>query len=374
MNRSYLKVLLACCVGVVLCALVLLTGPEPLEASLPEGKPSVTVDLLERADVPSTLTAYGTLTPRQSLDLTTQVPGEVAWVHSELVPGGLLDKGDTLFCVDPRDYEIALASAVARHAQAQAKIDLEEGRAEIARLEWSAWRASEGVNEAEQASPLALREPQRAEAAAQQKALLAELDRAELALERTAIRAPWAASVVQANAVVGQVLSVGDVIARLFPMDFAIVELQVPVSILRALDTGIERIELRPVDDLSAEPVLGEFESVVRNLTDETRLATIRVRIDDPLEYDGWAYGMHLRASVVTKQQLSVVRVPPELIVSGNLIWIYRDGQAQRLQIRPIERSGSQLFVEDSFLPGDALIIERPIGLFDGAYVDAVGT
>lgn len=373
MNRSYLKVLLACCVGVVLCALVLLTGPEPLEASLPEGKPSVTVDLLERAVVPNTLTAYGTLTPRHSLDLTTQVPGEVAWVHSELVPGGLLDEGDTLFRVDPRDYEIALASAVARHAQAQAKIDLEQGRAEIARLEWSAWRASEGVSEAEQASPLALREPQRAEAAAQQKALLAELDRAELALERTAIRAPWAASVVQANAVVGQVLSVGDVIARLFPMDFAIVELQVPVSILRSLDTGIELIELRPVDDLSAEPVLGEFESVVRNLTDETRLATIRVRIDDPLENDGWAYGMHLRANVLTKQQLSVVLVPPELIVSGNLIWIYRDGQAQRLQIRPIERSGSQLFVEDNFLAGDALIIERPIGLFDGAYVDAVG-
>lgn len=372
MNPSYLKILLACGLGIGLCSVILLTGPEPLEASSAVGKPTVTVDALERAIVPSFIVAYGTLTPRQSLDLTTQVPGEVAWVHRKLVPGGLLDEGETLFRIDQRDYEIALASARARHAQAQANIDLEAGRSEIARLEWSAWRASEGVSDTELASPLALREPQKAEAASQQKVLLAELNRAELALERTAIRAPWAASVVQANAVVGQVLSVGDVIARLFPLDFAVVELQVPVSVLRALDAGIELVELRPVDDLSTKPVLGTFEGVVRSLTDDTRLATVRVRVDDPLEYDGWAYGMHVRANVETKQQLPVVLVPPELIVSGNLIWIYRDGQAQRLQVQPIEHSASTLFVEDNFLPGDALIIDRPIGLFDGAHVDAV--
>ena len=133
MNRSHLTISLACCAGAVLCGVILLTGPEPLEANIPESKPKVGLSLLERAVVANTIVAYGTLTPRQSLELTTQVPGEVVWVHPQLVPGGGLDEGETLFRVDRRDYEIALASARARYAQAQASIDLEKGRAEIAK-------------------------------------------------------------------------------------------------------------------------------------------------------------------------------------------------------------------------------------------------
>ena len=139
MKLSRLKIFAICCLGTLVCGVILLTGPEPLEASVPESKPLVTIGDLERKLVPTTITAFGSLTPRQSLELTTQVPGEIAWVHDELVPGGTLKPDDVLFQVDDRDYVIAVASAEAQYEQALATIDIERGRSEIAQLEWTAW-------------------------------------------------------------------------------------------------------------------------------------------------------------------------------------------------------------------------------------------
>ena len=362
-----MKVIVAVIVGVLICAVILVTGPEPLEGSIPDRKAVVSIVALERTTTKKKIQAVGALRPRQTLALTTQVPGQITWVSPALVAGGQPEKGEALFRIDERDYAIALASVEARYEQAQANIDLEQGRSAIAQSEWSQWQQQSG--EAREANRLALREPQQAEALAHRKVILAEIDRAKLALERTRIEAPWSASVVEANAVVGQLLSVGEVTATLYPLDYGIVEIQVPIRELKQLDAGIGRIELRPVHDPDADPAMGDFDGIVRNLTDDTRLATVRIRVAQPLVNEGWAFGMHLEASLVTEQQHSLALIPADLIVSGNLIWVYREGRAKQHQVRPLSIDGRTILVEDNFNTTDALILERPIGLFDGADV-----
>ena len=46
MRRSRLSILLTCCAGVVVCGLILATGPEPLEVSMPNAKPQVAIGAL----------------------------------------------------------------------------------------------------------------------------------------------------------------------------------------------------------------------------------------------------------------------------------------------------------------------------------------
>ncbi|MEM7077614.1 MAG: efflux RND transporter periplasmic adaptor subunit [Pseudomonadota bacterium] len=367
MQRSSWNIVLVGCIGAVVCGLILLSGPEPLEANVPPQAARVTVGPLQRVTISHDIVAFGTLTPRQSLQVTTQVPGELTWVSPQLVPGGNLSQGDVLLRVDKRDYAIALASAQARRAQAEANIELEQGRAEIARLEWQTWEADQA--EQQTASPLALRAPQQAQAQANLQAIRAELDGAALALVRTEVRAPWAATVVEANAVSGQVLGVGEVTATLLPLDYGVVEVEVPVQSLQLLDTGVANIWLRPVHDPDGDPVPGTLDGVVRTLTESTRLATVRVRVETPLDIPGWTFGMHMRAEIVTRAQRPVARVPAELIIGGNLIWLYREERAVRHQIKPIRSAAGRVTVEDNFLAGDALILERSLGLFDGVRV-----
>ncbi len=371
MKSSQMKILLAGSGGLVLCVLILLTGPDPLEASLPAGKEVVAIDEIDRSVAPNTITAFGIMRPRQTLALTTQVPGEVTWVSEGLVAGGEVAKGDALFRIDERDYTIAVAMAKASYEQAEASIDLEQGRSDVARLEWNKWQESSGKQTA--ASPLALRVPQQAAARAALKVIQAELDSANLALQRTSIMAPWPAAVVDANVIEGQVLSTGEVTATLYPLDYAVVEIHVPIKTLRMVEAGVARIELRPVHDPDATPVVGRLESIVRNLTDATRLATVRVAIEDPFKHAGWAFGMHLQANIVMQQQRNIAVIPADLIVGGNQVWLFRDGRARRHQVHPIDSTGESVTVEDNFRVGDALIVERPIGLFDGVAVEIAG-
>ncbi len=370
MQDSRVKIIAAIVIGAALCTAILMTGPEPLEGSIPQGKPAVSTVPLERTTEVIALNAVGALLPRQTLALSTQVPGQVTWVSPNLIAGGQPGEGELLFRIDERDYEIQVASVEAQYEQAQANIDLEQGRSAIAQSEWSQWQQQLG--QAREANRLALREPQQAEAQAHRKVILAELDRARLALERTRITAPWAASIVEANAVVGQLLSVGDVTATLYPIDYGVVELQIPVHDVRLIDTGIQRIELRGVHEPQAAPVTGQLEGIVRNLTEDTRLATIRVRVNEPLAHEGWAFGMHLNANLMTSKQRSLALIPADLIVSGNLIWIYRSGRALQHQVQPISMAGTTIKVVDNFDEADVLILERPIGLFDGAEVALV--
>ena len=115
MNSQFLKVLAVCAVGTLICGWIIVTGPEPLKASIVQGKPVVTVGPLQRTKMPYKVTAYGTLNPRQVLELKTQVSGEIVWTHEDLVPGGMLAKDTVLFKVDERDYSIALDTAEARY-------------------------------------------------------------------------------------------------------------------------------------------------------------------------------------------------------------------------------------------------------------------
>ena len=61
MNQSNLKIGLTCCAGILVCGIILFTGPEPLEVNPQEKKPSVSIKDLERTSFSNTVIAYGEL-------------------------------------------------------------------------------------------------------------------------------------------------------------------------------------------------------------------------------------------------------------------------------------------------------------------------
>lgn len=369
MKTPVLKIALTCIVGGLLCALILITGPEPLTAGARQDTPQVTVSALNRSQQTREVIAYGTLNPRKTLALKTQVSGEIIWTHDDFVPGGMLDQDAVLFKVDDRDHLIALESAEARYEQAQAIVDIEQGRYEIAQLEWSTWQDDQNLKK--EPSPLALREPQKIEVEARRKTIIAEINRAKLLLERTVVRAPWPASVVNANAALGQVLGTGDTVGILYPLDYGVVDLQIPIKTLGLIESGIEQVTLHPIGNNTSEGITGVFERSVKILSEDTRLATVRVRLDQPLQYPGWAFGMPIKATFAVGTQ-QVVLVSSDLIVSGNSLWIYREGRAMLHQIYPVEQKDQWMAVENNFDSADKVVLKRPIGLFDGALADIV--
>jgi len=117
------------------CGIILFTGPEPLEVNPQEKKPSVSIKDLERTSFSKTVKAYGELLPRKSLELSTQVQGAISWVSDDLFPGARVKKDELLFSIDDRDYTNAVAIAEGRYAEAEAKVEIENGRFRVAQFE-----------------------------------------------------------------------------------------------------------------------------------------------------------------------------------------------------------------------------------------------
>jgi len=171
---------------------------------------------------------FGSVAPRSESELVPQVSGEVVWTSPALVAGGFFEQGEPLLRVDPRDYEVEVRSA--RAALARADSEFERARVERRRqrrLAGESVASQARIDDAENAYRVA------------EAALLeaqARLERAERDLARTELVAPYEGRVRSEEVDVGQFVSRGQAVARLYAVDYAEVRLPVPDRDLRYLD------------------------------------------------------------------------------------------------------------------------------------------
>lgn len=166
------------------------------------------------------ITAEGTVQPRTESTLIPEVSGRIIEVSPDFRQGGFFEKGDVLVRIEPRDYELALATAEAQVAQAKATLEQELALAEVVKNDWKQL--------GKEAPALGLRKPQIAAAEAALLSARAQLERAQVDLERTRIRAPYAGRVLEQAADIGQFVSVGTVLAQIYAVDY--VEIPLPLS------------------------------------------------------------------------------------------------------------------------------------------------
>jgi RND family efflux transporter MFP subunit len=218
---------------ILLPVLVLLVGggiafhtvanrPEPERRSRPVNLPEVDVRSLAPSSYQVVARTRGTVRPRTESTLIPEVNGRVVEVSPSLRSGEFFEAGEVLLSIDPRDYRSDVAIAEADLVQARAGLTEEQVRAEQAAREWKR------LGESGEPDPLVLRKPQLASARAAVRIAQARLGRARLQLERTAIVAPYAGRVLEQNVDLGQYVSGGTVLARIYAVDY--VEVRLPLT------------------------------------------------------------------------------------------------------------------------------------------------
>lgn len=235
MNRrvsSIVKVVLP--IAVVLVAALGARTMIALRPEAPTRPPTTVVPLVryvevELTDLPLSVTSQGTVNPRTESQLVPEVSGRIIEVSPSFAAGGFFEAGDVLLRIDPHDYEQALVQREAEVTAAQLGIVQEEAEAEVAQWGWD--RIGTG-----QARALTLREPQIASAKAGLAAAEANLETAKRNVERTEVRAPYAGRVRDKSVDVGQFVTVGTPLARIYAVDSAEIRLPLPDEELAFLD------------------------------------------------------------------------------------------------------------------------------------------
>tara|TARA_Y100001949_G_scaffold63940_2_gene54144 strand:- start:1993 stop:3138 length:1146 start_codon:yes stop_codon:yes gene_type:complete len=342
--------------------------------------PQVRVVEVELTEVTLTVKSQGTVEPRTQSQLVPEVSGRIIDVSPSFVAGGFFEAGDVLFKTDPHDYEQALVQRNAEVESARLHIAQEEAEAEVAQWGWD--RVGTG-----QARSLTLREPQIASAKAELAAAKANLETAQRNLERTEVRAPFSGRVRQKNVDVGQFVTVGAPVARIYAVDAAEVRLPLPNEDLAYLDLPLnyrgESGRIRgPAVTLRAEFAgrIHEWQGrIVRTegeIDPQTRMVHVVAEVQNPYgrgpdpTRPPLAAGMFVEAEIVGRTVEHVAIVPRAALRGPSQVLVVDVNS--RLRFRDVEvlrATTNELFILGGLETGDRVNVSPVEAVSDGMEV-----
>lgn len=389
--------LLVIALGVVLMQLLfnLRQAPEPREKSTPG--PLVEAITLTPREHQVVVHAAGTVQARRELTVIPRVSGEVVEMGANFINGGFVEPGDLLLRIDPTDYELALRKSRAAVVRAQVKLEDIESRADIARREWDEFTTSPPPSPADEGqsragepgytssdpptpvpSPLALYEPQVREAEAELSAAEAEVAAARLNLQRTEIRAPFAARVKERKVEKGQFVGAGAPVASLTGSSRAEVVVPLPPAELPWLKLpGSEARErgsaalviLKAGEDIhqwngSLERTLGEVDPL-------GRMIPMVVVVDHPYAQQQSPFallpGMFVEVQLAGRKLEEVFILPRRAVRDRETVWLLdRENRLRRQKVEVLRREGEELIIKDGLKEGDRVIVTDLAGAVEG--------
>jgi macrolide-specific efflux system membrane fusion protein len=206
----------------------------------------LTTAVVQKGDLEDTVSATGTLQPRDYVDVGTQVSGQLRTLHVEI--GDRVEPGQLLAEIDPTVYRARVEATQAQLKNQQAQ--LAERQANLRLAEQKAQRQANMMREqATTAEAVQVAEAELAAARAQINSLKAQIQQTESTLrgdranlEYTKIHAPMAGTVVTQNAKQGQTLNANQsapVVLRIADLSTMTVQTQVSEADVSRLRVGM---------------------------------------------------------------------------------------------------------------------------------------
>ena len=297
--------------------------------------------------------------------------------------GGFFEKGDLLLRLDSRDYELVVTRSQAAIAQAKLRLEIERQEAAVAMEEWELLGSG-------RPTPLAMREPQIAEAQAALASAEAASQQAEYDLERTVVRAPFAGRVRQERVDVGQFVARGNSVATLYAIDAAEVRLPIPDSELAFLNLPLAYRD----DEVAIGSVRGptvilrsEFAgrrhewrgTIVRTegeIDPRTRMVHAIARVEDPYARGNdpnrppLAVGMFVEAEIIGRSSGRVMVLPRTVLRGADRVLIVDDADHVRFrQVELFRLERDRILVKSGIEEGDRIIVSPLEYAIDGMQV-----
>ncbi|MGI9240006.1 MAG: efflux RND transporter periplasmic adaptor subunit [Verrucomicrobiales bacterium] len=358
------------------------TKPEPVKRSRTPVPPSVEAIRVSPGSYQISIPTRGEVRARTRSVLIPEVSGRIDSISPNFRDGGFFEKDEILAEIDPRDYETATTVAAGRIAEARNAYAQEIARAAQAKENW------ERLGQGGEANDLVLRIPQLAEAKARVDGAIAQHEQAQTDLERTKIRAPYAGRILEQLVDVGQFVTNGTSLARIFAVDFAEVRLPLTNQQSGFIDlpedyrgSPSEKVEGElPTVSLTKKQGLRTFEwegKIVRTegaIDTRSRQLFVIAQVEDP--YAKSADGTpplkiddFVEARITGRLLQGVYTLPRTAIRGGKVLVIDAEN---RLRIRDIEivwRDDENVIVNAGLEPDEIVCTTPPAYATEGAVV-----
>ena len=278
--------------------------------------PLVHVQRATAGSVQLLVETQGSVAPRTESELVAEVSGRITWVSPSLAAGRFLVPGETLLRIDSSDYEVAIERAQAMLARAESERELTRTSLDrLRRLVENGVTSTANLDEAvhlEKKAKAAWREASAAVTQAQRE------------LARTEVVSPFAGRVREKRVGVGQFVSRGAPVARVYAVDYAEVRLPIADDDAAFVDLPIDYRDHSGETPSSEVLLRGRFAGteytwkgrIVRTegeIDPHTRMIHAVARVDDPYgrgedpERPPLAVGLFVTAEIAGRLSMAAV-------------------------------------------------------------------
>ncbi len=276
--------------------------------------------------------AVGTSRALLSVEIHPEVAGRVVEVGFD--GGEWVEEGQVLIALDSEDDVLA--------------VELAEVNLADARLLFQRYEQAHG---AEAVPPTSLDSARTAVEAAR-----IQLDRARVALEDRFVRAPFTGRVGITDVEVGDRVEPTTVITTLDDRSSLLVSFDVPeVYVGRIVEGDVISVETWTTDRIAGS---GPVVAVGSRIAPATRSFTIRAQL--PNEDDRLRPGMSFR--VLLDLDGAIWPVVPEVSLqwgaSGPYVWAVREGRAERVTARVVQRRQGRILIDADLAAGERVVAE----------------
>ncbi len=375
------------------------------------------------------LTVSGTVVPYREISLAAEVGGIITEVFPECEPGGFVAGGTPLMVIDRESYELEVKTAEAEVAQSKNSItetekELEglEQRINIARRDVELLQAELSRNTrlggtisaseldqvkrsllAAESQLVALQNNQATATARQERArsgldlATRRLERAQLNLSKTLIKAPDTGVIVRKNVQQGSFVSIGtplltfevthraEVICNLANSDLLWIRQNAAASDATNADDPrhayqLPRMPVKIFDqnepDFVWQGTLERYDGI--GLDPQTKTIPVRIVVDQPvirtrLGNRALVRGMFVKCRIETPSSANdgsrFLTVPTKSIRSGGIVWTVEDGKLRRHSVKVVNQLTNAAAGENSAGENLAVVRQTEGGLAPGAMV-----
>jgi len=367
--------------GVGIVQVLVAAKPEPEKKEETQRLLSLHVDEAASERVALTVETQGEVRPKTQIELVPQVSGRVVMISDQFQEGAEFNPDTVLVKIDDSDYRLAVVQTEARVAAAHTNLEEQLATQKIKEQQW----ATKGGNA--EPTPFALNIPQVKQARAQLRSAEAELQEARLNLARTEIKVPFHGRVRAREIGLGQFVTAGTSLGRVFSVDT--VEVRLPL-------TDTQLVELNLPMGYSAEAGSGplvNFEASVGNqnffwqgrirrvnaaVDQETRLIYATAEVEDPygraaLGGMPMAVGLFVSAEIAGADERSVIVMPRQALRNEDKVYVIND--ESKLEIRTVtvlSTSEERVYVVNGVEPGEQVVTSTIPAAVEGMQVEAI--
>lgn len=365
-SNKKVVLLVACClilgVAYYVTQIIISTGPKPKKRKAEEMLPKVKVEPVVFSDQLMEMSLNGTVEPSKKLSLKAEVSGLIVKVNPNVEVGRFVKKGEILFELEDTDYKSLLASRQADLAKAQMELEVEKGRQALSKQEWELVQLE--AKASDQEKKLALRKPQLAMAMANEKAARSAVELAKKNLERTKIKVPFDAVIIEQHAELGARISTQEELLMLAKSQPYWVRVTLPLEKLAWLEFEKKNNKGSPaaVTHLSSEEVYqGQVLRYLPNMMESTRMAQVLVEVNpNQNKVSPLLLGSYVRVNLSGKAMKDVVKVSRDLLQEGSFLHVLTSDD--RLDLRKVHYLSSgrdHLLITSGLKDGDRLIVSQ---------------